>query len=75
MEPNKKRLALGTCWQLFDKLPRPLLRFACIFGAVWAMGLGDALGLGLDNTARGIVLGFVLSIYGVREFGKIKGVA
>ena len=60
---------------IFDKAPRPLLRWTCVPAAIWAMGAGDAIGMGLDNTARGIVLGFILSVYGIREFGKIKGVA
>ena len=64
-----------TLWKLFEKVPRPLLRWACVPAAIWSMGAGDALGLGLDNTARGLVLAFILSVYGIREFGKIKGVS
>ena len=62
-----------TLAKILKHAPRPVLRWACVPGAIWAMGAGDALGMGLDNTARGIVLAFILSVYGVREFGKIKG--
>lgn len=64
-----------TLAKIYQHAPRPLLRWACVPAAIWAMGAGDAAGMGLDNTARGIVLGFILSVYGIREIGKIKGAA
>lgn len=58
-----------------DRAPRPLLRWVCLVAAAWATGLGDSVGLGLDNTARGIVLAFIGAVYGLRGLEKMKGAA
>lgn len=59
-------------WQYFEKIPRPLLRWCCILGAAWAMGLCDLLGSPMDGAVRGVVLGFVAAVYGIRGWEKLR---
>lgn len=63
----------GAIARFGDRAPRPLLRWVCLGAAAWSTGLGDAVGLGLDNTARLTVLAFVGTVYGIRGLEKLKG--
>lgn len=54
-------------WEIFDKAPRPLLRWACLAVTGWATFAP------LDATVRGLLLGFVCTVYGLRGIEKIKG--
>jgi len=71
----QRSAAIALTATIIEKAPRPLLRWVCLFSSAWAMGLGDALQMGLDNTARGIVLTFVCTVYGLRGLERIKGAA
>lgn len=55
-------------WQIFEKAPRPLLRWLCLLIAGWATIVD------LDVTVRGLLLGFVCAVYGLRGWEKLKGV-
>jgi hypothetical protein len=57
-----------------DTLPRKLLRWVSVLGAVGAMGALDAVGVPLDALNRGVILGFVAAVYGIRGIERIKGV-
>lgn len=56
----------------FETGPRPLLRWVCLIGAAWGMGLCDLCGFPMDATTRGVVLAFVAAVYGLRGWEKIK---
>jgi hypothetical protein len=65
----------SKAYRLYDKLPRPTLRWVCIGFAIWVTGGCDIAGYPLDSASRGWVLTFVAAVYGLRGFEKIKGVA
>lgn len=54
-------------WDIFEKAPRPLLRWLCLFIAGWATVAP------LDAMVRGLLLTFVASVYGIRGWEKLKG--
>ena len=59
-------------WQYYERLPRPALRWACLFGALWPMGGVDMIGVEMDGTTRGVILAFVAMVYGLRGWEKLK---
>lgn len=75
MTEPKGRDRKATPFTIFESVPRPLLRWICIFAAIFALGGADLAGIAFDNTARGLVLAFILSVYGLRGLEKIKGAA
>lgn len=65
---------MGKTVNALQSLPRPILRWVCILIVLWVAGGCDIAGFPLDSTVRGILLGFVVSVYGLRGLEKIKGV-
>lgn len=65
---------MGQTVNALQSLPRPILRWICILIVLWVAGGCDIAGFPLDSTVRGILLGFVVSVYGLRGLEKIKGV-
>ena len=65
---------MGQTVNALQALPRPILRWICILIVLWVAGGCDIAGFPLDSTVRGILLGFVVSVYGLRGLEKIKGV-
>jgi len=65
---------MGKTVNALQSLPRPILRWICILIVLWVAGGCDIAGFPLDSTVRGILLGFVVSVYGLRGLEKIKGV-
>lgn len=65
---------MGKAVNALQSLPRPILRWICILIVLWVAGGCDIAGFPLDSTVRGILLGFVVSVYGLRGLEKIKGV-
>lgn len=59
-------------WQYFERLPRPALRWVCLIGATWPLGGVDLVGVEMDGTTRGVLLGFVALVYGLRGWEKLK---
>ena len=60
-------------FQIADQLPRPVLRWFGALGALWALGLCDAVGVPLDTFTRGAIFAFVATLYGLRGLEKMKG--
>lgn len=65
---------MGKTVNALQSLPRPILRWICILIVLWVAGGCDIAGFPLDSTVRGVLLGFVVSVYGLRGLEKIKGV-
>lgn len=65
---------MGQTVNALQTLPRPILRWLCIFIVIWVAGGCDVAGFPLDSSVRTILLGFVVSVYGLRGLEKIKGV-
>lgn len=59
-------------WQLYEKMPRPALRWLCLLGTLWVFGLCDVAGFPIDSAGRGLVLAFVATVYGLRGLEKFK---
>ena len=64
----------SRAWELYEKLPRPLLRWIAAAGALWVMIVCDLAGMPQDSATRGVILAFVATVYGLRGLEKIKGV-
>lgn len=62
----------SRAWHLYEKLPRPLLRWIAALGAAWAIGICDIAGMPLDSTVRGVIFAFVAAVYGLRGWEKLK---
>lgn len=62
----------GRAWQLYETLPRPLLRWVCIPSTLWVF-FCDLGGVVLDSATRGVLLAFVAAVYGLRGWEKLKG--
>lgn len=59
-------------WQYYERLPRPALRWVCLIGAAWAMGLCDLFGMEMGSEVRGVILAFVAAVYGLRGWEKLR---
>jgi len=59
-------------WQLYESLPRPALRWVCLFGALYVF-FCDLFGVVMDSATRGVLLAFVAAVYGLRGYEKLKG--
>ena len=64
--------AKSPAWRKFEKLPRPLLRWLSLLGSAWVFGLCDIAGFPMDSLNRAAILGFTLSVYGIRAVEHIK---
>jgi hypothetical protein len=62
----------SKAWALYEKLPRPALRWVCLVGALWAIMVCDIAGMPLDSTTRGVIFTFVAAVYGLRGWEKLK---
>ena len=63
---------MSRAWELYEKLPRPSLRWVCIPGALWVF-FCDLAGVEMDSATRGVLLTFVAAVYGLRGWEKLKG--
>lgn len=61
----------SRAWCLYEKLPRPLLRWACIPGALWVF-FCDLGGVQMESATRGVLLAFVAAVYGLRGWEKLQ---
>ena len=52
-----------------------MLRWLCILVVAWVAAGSDISGVPLDPAVRGMLLGFVVSVYGLRGYEKMKGAA
>lgn len=59
-------------YQAFEKLPRPLLRWAALLAFLWVCGGCDIAGIPMDSATRGLILGSIALIYGLRGWEKVK---
>lgn len=59
-------------WAYYERLPRPGLRWTCLLGSAWAMGLCDIFEVSLDSTTRGVIFAFAAAVYGLRGWEKLK---
>lgn len=59
----------------YQTASRPTLRWAAIIAFLWVVGGCDIAGFPLDETARGMVLAFITSLYGIRAIEKVKASA
>jgi hypothetical protein len=62
---------LSKVWQLYESLPRPLLRWVCIPGTAWVF-FCDWFGFPMDSAVRGVLLAFVAAVYGLRGWEKLR---
>lgn len=62
-------------WVLYEKLPRPTLRWVSLAAFVWVFAGSDLAGVPLDAGNRLAILTFIAGIYGVRAFERLKGIA
>lgn len=65
-------VAPKSAWQFYERLPRPALRWAALFGAVWAMGVCDLFSFNMGSETRGVILAFVALVYGLRGWEKLR---
>jgi len=68
-------MTASAAYQTFEKLPRPLLRWAAIAAFLWVCGGCDIAGHPLDSATRGLILTAILGVYGIRGLEKIKALA
>lgn len=59
--------------EYLSSLPRKLIRWVCVLGVLWVFLLADVMGFPVDDTRALTILCFVTSVYGFREWGKIRG--
>lgn len=63
----------SKAWQLYEKLPRPALRWLCLPAFAWIFGGCDLAGYPMDSASRGVVLAFIALVYGLRGNDLRKG--
>lgn len=61
-----------THWEMFEKLPRPLMRWVALFASVWTLGLADVVSMHQPDSTRMIILAFIASLYGIRGYEKMR---
>ena len=66
-------ISTSRIYDIYERLPRPSLRWVALGGSAWACGLCDIAGFPLETSARVAIFTFAAAVYGLRGWEKMRG--